>query len=208
MQRHPELDRWILAAARVPGSRSLLDVACGVGRNGFLCWEDDDERQRFGVELDARYLRAARGLGLYDGLVRADLSDGIPFSSNAFDVVVCTDVVSQLDKGNAVRLVQECERVAASRVVLTVTLWQELSEHDRNPLESHRSTWTVAELRSLGYALTGFGWRSSRGIYGRRFLIRYYFGTLLSQATLRFSEEVLCVKELRSSSRPTGFLPT
>ena len=42
MQHSPELERWILAELPAD-TESVLDLGCGVGRTGFLLWEQESE---------------------------------------------------------------------------------------------------------------------------------------------------------------------
>ena len=57
MQHNPELERWILA--ELPrDTESVLDLGCGVGRTGFLLWEQEIGAERVGVELSRGVRRA------------------------------------------------------------------------------------------------------------------------------------------------------
>ena len=122
VQHSPELERWILA--ELPrDTASVLDLGCGVGRTGFLLWEEGIGTERVGVELSPEYAARARGLGVYDRVDEADLSHGLSqFEDGAFDVVLCIDVLPHLEKSAGLRLVRECERVARRRVVLLVPI--------------------------------------------------------------------------------------
>lgn len=199
MQHRPELDRWILQAVGTP--TSLLDLGCGVGRNAYLLWEDDVVGLRTGIEVDAGYLEKARQLGLYHGLIRGDLAQDLPARSKSFDVVLCTQVLGLLDKAAGVRLLEECERVAVERVVISVQVGNDLRTR-QGSWENDRSIWTPAELRHRGYTVQGFGSGFSRSRHGgRRFLYGFYLGTLLAQTWDRFAEEILCVRELTAPER-------
>jgi SAM-dependent methyltransferase len=196
MQHSPELERWILA--ELPADTgSVLDLGCGIGRTGFLLWEAGVGTERVGVELSPEYAERARGLGVYDRVDEADLSHGLPqFEDDAFDVVLCIDVLAQLEKDAGRRLLQECERVARRRVVLLVPLL----EHPRAreaPTESDRSTWTLRDLRELGYRTKPFGSKQAAGVYGgRRFLLAFYLGTLVSQLFPAFAGEAVAAKDV------------
>lgn len=196
MQHRPELDRWILAEVKSLGG-AVLDVGCGLGRNGFLLWEDGAADPRIGVDLDSGYLQRAASLGIYTGLVRVDLHEGLPLTSSSVDTVVCSDVVTQLAKEKGLALIGECERVARRGVVLVVQTGH-LGEHPENPLESHQSTWTIKELRGLGYDVRAFGSRLSRNRHGGwKFLAGWYAGTLLARVLPAAGDELLCVRSFR-----------
>lgn len=197
MQHRPELDRWILESASGSRMGAFLDLGCGVGRNGFLLWEEGFGSRRVGVELDHDYAARARSLGVYDEVIEADLRGGLPdFESSSFETILCTDVLGNLEREHAVELLDECERIAKERVVITVATGHPVNQ-STNPLEEHRSTWTARELRQRGYRVRGFGSRLSTDRHGgRRFLYGWYGGTLLAHLSPRFAEELLAVREL------------
>ena len=63
--------------------------------------------------------------------------------------------------------------------------------------ESDRSTWTLGDLRELGYATKPFGSKRAAGVYGgRRFLLAFYLGTLVSQLFPRFAGEAIAAKDV------------
>ena len=196
MQHNPELERWILAELP-PDTGSVLDVGCGVGRTGFLLWEQKIGTERVGIELSPEYVERARELGVYTRVDEADLSQGLSqFEDRAFDVVLCIDVLAQLEKEAGLRLVQECERVARRRVVLLVPLLDEPRARSATT-ESDRSTWTLGDLRGLGYEPRPFGSKRAAGVYGgRRFLLAFYAGTLVSQLIPRLAGEAIAAKDV------------
>jgi SAM-dependent methyltransferase len=198
MQHRPELERWIVA--ELPrDTQSILDLGCGVGRTGFLLWEEGIGRERVGLELSPDYAARARGLGVYDRVDEADLSDGLgQFEDGAFDVVLCIDVLPHLEKDAGRRLVQECERVARRRVVMLIPLRKQPRARAA-PTESDRSTWTLGDLHQLGYDTKQFGSKYTAGVYGgRRFLLAFYVGTLISQLFPSFAGEVVAAKSVGS----------
>lgn len=198
MQHRPELERWILA--ELPrDAGSALDLGCGVGRTGFLLWEEGIGTERVGLELSPEYAARARELGVYDRVDEADLSQGLPqFEDGAFDIVLCIDVLPQLEKNAGRRLVRECERVARRRVVMLVPLRKQPRARAA-PTESDRSTWTLRDLHELGYRTTPFGSKHTAGVYGgRRFLLAFYGGTLVSQLFSRFAGEAVAAKDVEA----------
>jgi SAM-dependent methyltransferase len=196
MQHRPELDRWIVAELP-PDTESVLDLGCGVGRTGFLLWEAGIGTERVGLELSSEYVERARGLGVYDRVDEADLSQGLTeFEDGAFDVVLCIDFLPQLEKAAGRRLVLECERVARRRVVMLVPIRKQPRAR-AGATESDRSTWTLGDLRELGYETKPFGSKHTAGVYGgRKFLLAFYAGTLVSQVFPRFAGEAIAAKTL------------
>jgi SAM-dependent methyltransferase len=178
-QHLPEIDRLLMQAMDWT-TRSVLDVGCGVGHNGFLVWERESflnwERsedlvragsspvpaieKRFKVGLDGHvpYLKRAAELGVYDQLLKVDLRDGLPFDAQSFDTVVCTEVLEHLPEPHSCRLLEECERVARQLVLVSVPLGDHRRTHPGgNRLEDHHSVWTTKRLRNAGYIVQGFG---------------------------------------------------
>jgi SAM-dependent methyltransferase len=196
VQHRPELERWILA--ELPrDAESVLDLGCGVGRTGFLLWEQGIGTERVGIELSPDYVARARELGVYDRVEQADLSEGLgSYGDDSFDVVLCIDVLATLEKEAAVRLIRESERVARKRVVLLVALHKRPRKR-ATTTETDRSTWSLREVASLGYDVKPFGSRWASGVYGgRRFLLTFYAGTLASQLLPRLAGEVVATKDV------------
>jgi hypothetical protein len=113
-------------------------------------------------------VRRASSHGSYDELVLAS-ADALPHPDDYVDTVLCIEVLEHLEKPAALRALKELERVAAKRVVITVPR-ESVDPHtghderaflrikDNDPdvqawtfAEEHRSAFTPAELRSLGY---------------------------------------------------------
>lgn len=67
------------------------------------------------------------------------------------------------------------------------------------PTESDRSTWTLSDLHELGYETKPFGSKHTASVYGgRRFLLAFYAGTLVSQLFSRFAGEAVAAKDVGS----------
>jgi predicted TPR repeat methyltransferase len=80
------------AAVGLPAKRlDLLDAGCGTG----LCAESlrPYAKSLRGVDLSARMLDQARGRGVYDSLIEAELTEFLRASPASFDVIVSADTV-------------------------------------------------------------------------------------------------------------------
>jgi SAM-dependent methyltransferase len=196
VQHRPELERFLLTAVGRDVD-SVLDLGCGVGRTGFLLWENEIGRTRVGAELDPEYVERARSLGVYDRVDELDVTNGLgAFEDDSFDAVLCVQLLTVLDKSDGRRLLAEAERVARKRVVAVVELRKELRTRDR-PNENDRSLWTLSDLHELGYRTQPFSSRAASGLAGgRKFMLTFYGGTLVSQVFPRFAGEAIAVKEL------------
>jgi predicted TPR repeat methyltransferase len=70
--------------------RHALDLGCGTGLCGTLLRPLADRLT--GVDLSARMLEKARGLGVYDDLHEADVADYLAEATGPFDAVMAADV--------------------------------------------------------------------------------------------------------------------
>ena len=172
----------------IRGSR-ILDVGCGTGIYGFLLrhnWQDtvpgrvqfhdfenrdprnDEPSLLVGVDVTLQNLRRCARHGSYDQLLLAS-ADHLPFPDGYVDTVLCVEVLEHLEKADALRAIREFERVATSRVVITVPR-DSVDEHtgqderafvnfaSQDPdtrawlrAERHRCQFTIKELRRLGF---------------------------------------------------------
>lgn len=87
----PELrdlyQQWIKADARV------LDVGCGDGLTSGK-WLSENGRDYTGVDISENAIREARSFGL--DAVKVEDAASLPFGSDAFDAVVCIEVLEHL----------------------------------------------------------------------------------------------------------------
>jgi predicted TPR repeat methyltransferase len=72
----------------------VLDVGCGTGLSGAAL--RPVARRLVGVDLSSGMLALARQRGVYDELVESDLIDYLTATSNRFDVVTASDVLTYL----------------------------------------------------------------------------------------------------------------
>jgi ubiquinone/menaquinone biosynthesis C-methylase UbiE len=88
---------WELVSARLPCD-AFLDAGCGDGRHlGALARSAHRPRRVVGTDIAARILETARGAAapLEPELVQANL-EALPFESDAFDLILCTQVIEHL----------------------------------------------------------------------------------------------------------------
>ncbi len=88
----------------------VLDIGCGPGNLAFLC-EVHTECRLFGVDLWPNQLRQAAEKEAYEALFQVNLVDGLPFTSESFDIIVCNEVLMYLPK--ATEILTEFYRVLA-----------------------------------------------------------------------------------------------
>jgi hypothetical protein len=183
---------------------SLLDVGCGADSP-----MKPFTRTRFSVGVDAfkPSIDASRAKGIHSEYCLYDVTqiDAL-FPPESFDCVVANDVIEHFAKDDGLFLLSKMERIAKRKIVVfTPNGFLPQQTYDNNVLQIHKSGWTVAEMRGLGYAVTGIkGLKCLRGECG---VIRYRPKVLwmlvsyISQLFVRTSPDrafqILCIKEKR-----------
>lgn len=187
---------------------SLLDLGCG--SDSPVQFMRRRPKYMVGVDGFRPSILASKAKRIHDDYQCLDLRDlDQAFGENSFDCVLAIDVIEHFGKQEAIRLLQMAERIAMRRVVvLTPNGFLPQGEHGGNAYQKHLSGWTMEEMASLGYLVTGVnGWRPLLGEFAQprmkpaplwRFLSR------LSQPLVRNNParafHLLCVKEVQGRS--------
>jgi SAM-dependent methyltransferase len=195
-----ELDRII------SGCESLLDVGCGA--DSPVQHLQHRAAHQVGVDGFRRSIDASREKHIHDDYRCIDiLHIGQAFARDSFDCVLASDVIEHLDKDDGYRLVEQMESIARKKsIIFTPNGFLAQGEHSDNPLQRHRSGWTVAEMWQLGYDVIGInGWKP---LLGELAAVRYRprkLWSLISRVTQLYVRDrpqhafqILCVKELQS----------
>ena len=172
------------------GITSLLDVGCGRGIIGALCRIYRGAGRMVGIDGFQPYLDFCAQHRLYDELQLRALEDlPLPFSDLEFDAVTCIEVIEHLPKGMGHRLLDELERVGRTVIVTTPTTYFHQDGFDGNPLQEHRSAWSVSDFEQRGYVVRGAG---GLKLLGRH--VKYVSAAFapLSRYAPRWSEVILC----------------
>lgn len=150
----------------------LLDAGCGEGFISDLIYRNIENVQITGLEYTEEALKVARQMNQNITFVQGDIYQ-MPFKDNAFDIVLCTEVLEHLEKPDLA--LQELARVAEHTVFLTVPdePWfcmgnlLALKNVSRlgNPID-HINHWTyrgfVKYITNQNVCLTGGGGQSDR----------------------------------------------
>jgi 2-polyprenyl-3-methyl-5-hydroxy-6-metoxy-1,4-benzoquinol methylase len=147
--------------AAVGDVSSILDVGCG---------EDSPLRvfgrrtHRVGVDAYEPAIERSRAAGIHDEYRVADILElNEMFAPNSFEAVVAFDVLEHLEQADGLALLDTMERIATRRVViLTPNGFVPQSARGGNPWQVHHSGWTAAQMRGLGYTVSG--------VHGLRYL--------------------------------------
>ena len=153
---HPGLPQILDAIPK--NIESLLDVGCGRGIIGALSRIYRGPRRLVGVDGYKPYLEFCNEHRFYDELLDRKLEQlPLPFGDREFQVVTCIEVIEHLRRDSAVALLAELERVGETVIVTTPSQFFEQDELDENPLQQHRSAWSVRDFRERGYQVRGTG---------------------------------------------------
>lgn len=203
---HPhEYDNFVLheiprGAARV----TILDVGSGLGLWGYLLKATRPDAVRVvGIDLAWPYLSFVWERRVYDLLVHGDVTR-LPFRAKAFDYIVASEILEHLSKDQGWKLIHELSRCARRKVILTTPNGFKPQEVRGVPTETHRSGWSVRELRSAGFVVRGIGSRlkpleSEDVVLSSLF---HFFGTPLAQAIPRLGEYLIAVQTLEKDGTP------
>ena len=131
---------------RPPRVGVFLDIGCGDGR---LCRVLKDYAPRsevVGLDVWLPTLKRARERECYDAVVLSDASR-LPFRDGVFSLSVTLEVLEHLTRARGHLLLAEIERVSCGVVALTTPSRHLERSSESNPFQTHRSAWSVKELR-------------------------------------------------------------
>lgn len=151
----------------VGGAESILDVGCG--GNSPIGRFDDRPRFSVGIDLFEPAIEESRLKRIHDEYRLMNVLDiHHEFEHRSFDVVLACDLLEHLEAEAGLLLLRKMEGIARRRVViLTPNGFLPQDERSNNPLQEHRSGWTPAQMRNLGYEVLGVnGLRFLRGELG------------------------------------------
>ncbi len=183
------------------GCASVLDVGCG---SHSPVGPMRGKAKLTGIDAHAPSIEQSRSLGIHDEYhVHDVLKARDLFAPESFDSVVALDLIEHLEKEDGLLLLEQMERMARRKIIVfTPNGFLPQGEYDNNPLQVHRSGWSVTEMNARGYDAIGInGWRPLRGEFG---LVKWWpawFWVIisdLSQLIVRNHPEkafqILCIK--------------
>jgi len=100
-------------------------------------------------------IEASRRTGIHTEYVEGDARH-VEFPPESFDAVIMMDLLEHLDPADGTALLSKVERIARRKVmVFTPNGFVRQHEYDCNPLQVHRSSWSVDSFRRRGYEIYG-----------------------------------------------------
>ncbi len=136
-------------------SRTALDLGCAQGWP-MLFINRKHRLEVTSADIYRPYLDEARSRGGCAGYVQCDAKK-LPFRSKSFDTVFCMEMIEHLEKLDGFAVISDLERTARRQVVLTTPMGAHRQDVTDQPGEGHRSAWSPAELRAMGYKVRGTG---------------------------------------------------
>jgi len=148
-------------ASLIPNnSRTFVDVGCGYGSIGYLLrvhlLMSRIKGELIGLDVSREYFQHLTQSNVYDHLVLASAS-ALPFKDKEIDVSLSIEVIEHLDKREAIRMLQELDRITKKRAILTTPNGFHQVFEALNIYEIHRSGWTPSELKKFGFKVRGIG---------------------------------------------------
>jgi len=158
-------DFYSILKRELSGCETVLDLGCGHHSPLQVCKIPFS----VGVELFEPSLKESMRKGIHSQYIQADIRQ-IEFKPKSFDAVIAIELLEHLTKQEGAELLDKdkMERWARKKVVVTTPngyLWQ--GTYANNPLQEHKSGWSVKELRELEFRVFGLnGWKRLRGYKG------------------------------------------
>jgi ubiquinone/menaquinone biosynthesis C-methylase UbiE len=188
------LDSIIVQSIGDIDKETFLDIACGLGKWGYLVrlgWSGNPEYV-VGIDVWRPNLEHVKERKVYDDLVMAD-AKFLPFTERSFNVVCATEFLINLRKEEGFKVLNEAERVADLRVVVSVPNRKTtFGADERNPFEKNVSRWSEKDFTKLGYRVTGLGFQ----IGGRRLSTHFLSGITSVSILNRFAELIVGRKDI------------
>lgn len=142
---------------------TVLDLGCGnrslLASAGIL----PSTGLSVGVDLFEPYLLDSKRRGIHSQYVKADIRS-IEFTQKAFDAIVAIELLEHMTKEEGSELLNRMEKWARQKVLISTSNgYVQQDACDNNPLQEHKSGWTVRELRRFGFKVFGLhGWKILR----------------------------------------------
>jgi len=139
---------------------SVLDLGCGYRSLIQYC----SIAFSVGVELFEPYLEESKKKGIHNEYIKADIRK-VELKPKSFDAVVLLDVLEHLTEEEGYELIKKMGKWARKKIIIfTPNGLVCQDDYDNNPLQEHKSGWSVKKLEKLGFKVYGInGWKKLRG---------------------------------------------
>lgn len=178
--------------------KTVLDVGCGRGLNGFLLHGSRDLKGStlIGLEMNENYIKSCKEHNIYNKILKHRLPT-IPLKDKSVDFLLCIEVIEHLTRKDGTELFSEIDRVCKGRAVIsTPNMFFNTIEGEEG--DEHKSLWTINDFKSRGYKVYGMGVKIPL-LWGDKFIklkqALYYFFTPISYIFPQISGGLIAVKD-------------
>lgn len=187
--------------------KNILDVGCGWGQPMKIMQLNKHGFHVIGVDIFRPYLIEAKRNKTHNEYVLCDVRK-LPFKQKSFDTVLCMEVIEHLEKEEAIRLIEDMEKIARKKIIITtpVGFWVDYGRNG-NPYQIHKSGFYPEDFKSKGYNVRAFGINKINSfkfhhLYLQktiRRILRIIFSPF-SYYLPRLGERMICTKKIDSFS--------
>jgi hypothetical protein len=187
-------------AKELSDCETLLDIGCG--KKSPI--QFSSVSYSVGVDMFRPYLLESKKKKIHNSYVRSDIRK-VEFKEKSFDCVTCLDVLEHLEKDESFKLIEKMQNWAKKKLILLLPNGFPLQdEYDGNPLQIHKSGWSVDELEPFGVKIYGInGLKFLRGECSELKFKPKVFWRLISDFTQRATYlrpncayQLFCIKHL------------
>lgn len=138
--------------------RTILDLGCGKG--GPMRFINRHQKYySVGVDIFPAYLDICKERGSHDELVQQDIRE-LNLPPKSFDAVLALRVLEHLTQVEGMKLLTKLETIAHYQIILITPIESfKQSTCDDNECQEHKSNWSPAQLKDLGYKVYPNGLR-------------------------------------------------
>jgi ubiquinone/menaquinone biosynthesis C-methylase UbiE len=182
---------------------TMIDLGCGHGGVVSL-FRFPKKFEITGVDIYGPYVKLARKRGVYKEVFKADVRK--IGTKKKYDIVLANHVLEHMSKKDGRNFLKKIEKIATKRVIIAAPIGEfPRGEVDSNSFQTHKSSWTVEEMRNLGYIVSAQGlkifWRDEN-IVAKIGILSYllFFVSLLCTPLLKIRPELgtymICRKDI------------
>lgn len=144
--------------------QAVLDIGVGFGKYGVLCreylelWDGRENYHAFtrridGLEAFEDYLTPLHHY-IYNQIYIGEAQSLIKTIKTRYDLVLLIDVLEHVTKAGGLNLIKNILAKNTGVLISTPKRMEEQGDAFGNPYETHRTQWTMRQLRSLAPAVT------------------------------------------------------
>lgn len=132
--------------------KSVLDLGCGPSSPLQYC---KDIKYSVGVEAYAPYLNESSRKRIHTKYLNSKIED-LNFAEKSFDAVILIEVLEHLSPKIAIKILKMAKKWARKKIIVTTPNgFFPMGAVDKNPLQIHRSGWTINNFTKMGFKCYG-----------------------------------------------------